>query len=112
MSGKRVLLIGVGQIIGMVKYFLIEKGGIDLLEILPGCCDELNAILEREQPSVVILEQSDETRGFLERLLMFARDTQLKIVEVNPNDNTINVVKWNEIQLENVQDFLTVLSTV
>jgi hypothetical protein len=109
MPDKRVIVVGAGHIIGMVKLYLMECGGFSVIEISPASGDDLAEIIERERPDTIVLEQSLKTRGFLEKLLVLAKDNQLKVVEVNPDDNTIQITDSHTVRLEQAQDFLKIL---
>jgi hypothetical protein len=103
------MIVGAGHIIGMVKFYLMECGGFSVTEISPACCEDLAEIIRRERPTTIVLEQSRIHREFLEKLLLLAKENQLKVVEVNPDDNTIQITHSHKIHLEQAQDFLALL---
>jgi hypothetical protein len=109
MSEKRIFLLGVGEIIGMIKFYLVENGERNLVEILPDCCDDLIQVIERERPDTVILEKSPKTRPFQEALLQLAARNQFKLVEIFPNDNRIHVVDCRQYELDDARDFLSII---
>jgi hypothetical protein len=109
MADKRVIVVGAGHIIGMVKFYLMECGGFSVMEISPSCCEDLAEIIEREQPTTIVMEQSLVHREFLEKLLVLAKEHQLKVVEIYPDDNTIQITNSHKIRLEQAQDFLALL---
>jgi hypothetical protein len=109
MAEKRVVLIGIGHVIGMVKVYLLQNESISLVEVLPSCCEDLVKIIEREQPGAVVLEQSPETKEYLDKLLVLAQKHHFKVLEVNPDDNNIRVTDWHQVQLRNAREFLALL---
>ena len=109
MADKRIILVGDGYIIGMLKFCLMEDDHIDLIEISAECCDRLIEIIEIEKPNTIVIEQSLGNQIYMEKLLLTAKNNKINLVEVNPNDNTIQVIKWHQIHLEDVKDFLAIL---
>lgn len=109
MVEKKVVLVGVGTIMQMVKSCLSELKGITVIESVSASSEDLKQFVERESPSTIIVEQSTTTQGELEMLLLIARETNIKVVEVNSHSNTIQVAHWHQVQLEQLQDFLAVL---
>ena len=109
MQAKKVVLVGNGYVMQMVKYYLSEITGVAVVEIQAGTNEEMALFVKQEQPDAIIIEQSPASQGFLEMLFMIARNTNIKLVEVNPHSNTIHVANWNQIRLERMQDFMAVL---
>src|SRR5512140_72795 len=109
MKTKRVLLLEVGEIIGMVKFYFVENGEFNLVEVLPDCCDDLLQIIDRECPDTVIIEKSPKTRPFHEVLLKMASQRSFKLVEIFPNDNRVEVVECRQYELSDAHDFLSML---
>jgi hypothetical protein len=109
MVDKRVVLVGVGTIIQMIKDCLLEWKGITVIEVAPATIEDLVIFVNQELPNVIIFEQSTATPGFLEKLLMIAKEKNIKVVEVNLHSNTVQVANWHQIQLERMQDFVAVL---
>jgi hypothetical protein len=109
MPDKRVIVVGAGHIIGMVKFYLMECGGFSVIEISAAGGEDLAEIIQRERPTTIVLEQSIINKSFLEAVLVLAKDNQLKVVEVNPDDNTIQVTNSHKFRIEQAQDFLKLL---
>jgi hypothetical protein len=109
MADKRIIMVGDGYIIGMLKFCLMENDQIELIEVSTDCCDRLIEIIEQEKPDTIVIDQSLEAQIYLEKLLLVAKNHHINLVEVNANDNTIQVIKWHQIHLEDVRDFLAVL---
>ena len=109
MGDKNVILVGAGHIMQMVKYYLSEIIRVKVIEIDPATNEELMLLVNQEHPAAIIVEQSKASQGYLEMLLLITKETNIKVVEVSPHSNTIQVAKWNQVQLERMQDFLAVL---